>query len=107
MSQKGLKGARDLTINGFYYDNLVAMAEHCREEERPDRLLTAFVLNRFFSHLAEELGGGPVLTDVLRKWEVRYRNTVNLALEKADAGAPPEEQARFLTQLVQLLWKEP
>jgi len=107
MSQEGLKQARDLTINGFYYDNLVAMAEHCRKEERPDRLLTAFVLNRFFTLLAEDLGDGPVLSDALRKWEVRYRNTVNLALEKADAEAPAEEQARLLTELVQLLWTEP
>jgi hypothetical protein len=104
MSENGLKRARDLTINGFYYENLMAMAAHCREESRPDRLLSAFVLNRFFVRLAEEIGDGPVLSGELRKREVRYRNTVNLALEKAMAGAPQEEQDELLVKLVQLLW---
>ena len=107
MRENGLKQARDLTINGFYYENLVAMAAHCRKESRPDRLLSAFVLERFFTQLAEELGDGPVLSDALRKWEVRYRNTVNLALEKAMAGAPQEEQDKLLIQLIQLLWTAP
>ena len=106
MEENGLKRARDLTVNGFYYENLVAMAAHCREESRPDRLLSAFVLNRFFTQLAEELGDGPVLSDALRKREVRYRNTVNLALEKAMAGALQEEQDELLVELIQLLWAE-
>ncbi|MFO7785101.1 MAG: hypothetical protein ACQET7_13625 [Thermodesulfobacteriota bacterium] len=104
MSENALKKARDLTINGFYYENLVGMAAHCREESRPDRLLSAFVLNRFFVQLADELGEGPVLSSELRKREVRYRNAVNLALEKAMAGAPREEQDKLLVELVQLLW---
>jgi len=107
MSQSGLKQARDLTINGFHYENLVDMARFCRNEDRPDRLLSAFVLNRFFTQLAEELGDGPVFSGVLRKLEVRYRNTVNLLLEKADAGAPGEEQDKLMTQLVDLLWTAP
>jgi len=100
----GLQGARELTIKGFYYENLVEMAARCREEEHPDRILCAFVLNRFFMQLAQELGNGPVLSTELRKWEVRYRNTVNLALEKALTGASQEEQNTLLVQLVQLLW---
>lgn len=107
MSRSGLKQARDLTINGFHYENLLDMARHCREEDRPDRLLCAFVLERFFTQLAEDLGDGPVFSDVLRKLEVRYRNTVNLVLEKADAGAPQEEQDELLVRLVQLLWTAP
>jgi hypothetical protein len=104
MSRDGLKQARELTIQGFHYENLVEMARHCREEERPDCLLCAYVMERFFTHLAQEVGDGPVFSDVLRKLEVRYRNTVNLALEKADAGAPREEQDELLTRLVRLLW---
>lgn len=104
MSENGLKMARDLTINGFYYENLMAMAAHCREESRPDRLLSAFVLNRFFAQLAEEVGEGPVLSSELRKREVRYRNTVNLTLEKAMVGSPQEEQDKLLVGLIQLLW---
>ncbi len=107
MSEYGLKQARDLTIQGFYYENLVAMASHCREESRPDRLLSSFVLERFFTQLAEELGDGPVLSNALRKWEVRYRTIVNLALEKAMAGAPQEEQDALLVELIQLLWTAP
>ena len=107
MSQSGLKQARDLTINGFHYENLVDMARHCRDEDRSDRLLSAFVLNRFFTQLAEELGDGPVFSDVLRKLEVRYRNTVNLLLEKADAGAPQEDQDNVLVQHVDVLGATP
>lgn len=103
MSKRGLARARELTINGFYYENLLEMARHCREEEQPDRLLTAFVMDRFFVQLAGEVGDGPVLSTELRKLEVRYRNTVNLALEKAMADAPQEEQNELLVKLVQLL----
>jgi len=104
MSDSGLKQARELTSKGFHYENLVTMANHCREETHPDRILSAYFLNRFFSELAEEVGDGPVLSSELRKLEAKYRTALNLALEGAIAGAPQEEQKRRLTELVQLLW---
>ena len=104
MSEGGLKRARQLTDKGFNYDNLVEMAKHCREETNPDRILSAYILNRVLSVLAAELGDGIVLTSELRKLEAKYRTALNLALESAIAGAPQEEQDRRLTDLVKLLW---
>jgi hypothetical protein len=104
MSGGGLKQARELTGKGFYYDNLVEMAQHCRQENHPDRVLSAYLLNRVFTQLADELGDGPVVMSELRKLEARYRTTLNLALEKAIAGAPQEEQNRKFVELIQLLW---
>jgi hypothetical protein len=103
MSNGGLKQARQLTSEGFHYDNLRKMAKHCREETQPDKILSAYVLNRVFSEMAEELGEGPVLISKLRKMEANYRTALNLALESAIAGAPQEEQNRRLTELIQLL----
>jgi hypothetical protein len=57
--------------------------------------------------LADEVGDGPILSTELRKLEVRYRNTVNLLLEKAVAGAPQKEQDELLAELVELLWTAP
>jgi hypothetical protein len=107
MSHSGLKQARELTVKGFYYDNLVEMAEHCREEVHPDRILSAYVLNRVFVQLADDLGDGPIIMNELRKLEARFRNMVNLALEKAIAGAPQDEQNRILIEIIQLLWTAP
>jgi hypothetical protein len=104
MSNGGLKQARQLTSEGLHYDNLVKMAKHCREETYPDRILSAYVLNRVFSEMADELGDGPIITTELRKLEARYRTALNLALESAIAGAPQEEQNRRLIELIQLLW---
>ena len=104
MSDSGFKRARQLTDKGFNYDNLVEMANHCREETNPDRILSAYILNRVLSVLAAELGDGIVLTSELRKLEAKYRTALNLALEAAIAGAPQEEQDRRLTDLVKLLW---
>jgi hypothetical protein len=104
MSNGGLKQARQLTSEGFYYDNLVKMAKHCREETHPDKILSAYILNRVFSEIADELGDGPVITAELRKLEARYRTNLNLVMEKAIEGAPQEEQDRQLTELIQLLW---
>ena len=104
MSNGGLKQARQLTGEGFHYDNLVKMAMHCREETHPDKILSAYVLNRVLSEMADELGDGPVITSELRKLEARYRTALNLALEKAMDGAPQQEQNRRLTDLIQLLW---
>jgi hypothetical protein len=104
MSNGGLKQARQLTSEGFHYDNLVKMAKHCREETHPDRILSAYILNRVFSEMADELGDGPVITTELRKLEARYRTALNLALEKAIDGASQEEQNKRLTELIQLLW---
>ena len=104
MSDSGFKRARQLTDKGFNYDNLVEMANHCREETNPDRILSAYILNRVLSDLAAELGDGIVLTSELRKLEAKYRTALNLTLEAAIAGAPHEEQDRRLTDLVKLLW---
>ena len=104
MSDSGLKQARQLTDKGFHYDNLLEMAKHCREEINPDRILSAYILNRVLSDLAAEIGDGIVLTNELRKLEAKYRTALNLALESAEAGAPQEEQNRRLTDLVKLLW---
>jgi hypothetical protein len=104
MSDSGLKQARELTSKGFHYENLVEMAKHCREETHPDKILSAYVLNRFISEMAKEVGDGPVLTSELRKLEAEYRTALNLALESAIAGAPQEEQGKRLTELIQLIW---
>lgn len=104
MSDTGLKQARGLTGKGFHYENLVEMAKHCREETRPDKILSAYILNRVFSEMAEEVGDGPVLISELRKLEAKYRTALNLALESAIAGAPREEQNRRLTELIQVHW---
>ena len=104
MSDSGLKQARALTDKGFHYQNLVDMAKYCHEESHPDRILSAYVLNRVLAELAEEVGDGPVLTSELRKLEAKYRTALNLALESAIAGAPKEEQDRRLTELVHLRW---
>ena len=104
MSDSGFKRARQLTDKGFHYDNLLEMANLCREETSPDRILRAYVLNRVLSDLAAELGEGIVLTAELRKLEAKYRTALNLALESAAAGAPQEERNRRLSDLVKLLW---
>ena len=104
MSEGGLKQARQLTDKGFHYDNLLEMANLCREETGPDRILSAYILNRVLSDLAAELGDGIVLTNELRRLEAKYRTALNLALESAEAGAPLEEQNRRLADLVKILW---
>jgi hypothetical protein len=104
VSNSGLKKARELTSKGFHYENLVEMAEHCRKETHPDKILSAYILNRVFSEMAEDVGDGPVLTSELRKLEAKYRTAVNLALESALTGAPKEEQNRRLTELIELRW---
>ena len=104
MSDSGFKGARQLTDKGFHYDNLLEMANNCRKETGPDRMLSAYVLNRVLSDLAAELGDGIVLTNELRKLEAKYRTALNLALECAEAGAPQEEQNRRMTDLIKILW---
>jgi hypothetical protein len=104
MSDSGLKQARELTSKGFHYENLVEMAKHCREETHSEKILSAYILNRVFSEMAEEVGDGPVLTSELRKLEAKYRTALNLALESAIAGTPKEEQYRRLTELIELRW---
>jgi hypothetical protein len=107
MSSGGMKRARELTSEGFHYDNLMEMAGHCRGEVHPEKLVSAFVLNRVFTQLADELGDGPVMSNELQKLEAKYRTAVNLALETAMAGAPKEEQDKRLVHLIQLLWALP
>ncbi len=104
MSESGFKRARQLTDKGFHYDNLLEMANHCREETNPDRILSAYLLNHILSDLAAELGDGIVLTNELRRLEAKYRTALNLALESVIAGAPQEEQNRRLADLVKSLW---
>jgi hypothetical protein len=104
MSDSGFKRARQLTDKGFHYDNLLEMANLCREETGPDRILSAYILNRVLSDLAAEIGDGIVLTNELRRLEAKYRTALNLALESAEAGAPQEEQNRRLADLVKILW---
>jgi hypothetical protein len=104
MSDSGFKRARQLTDKGFHYDNLLEMATLCREETDPDRILSAYILNRVLSDLAAELGDGIVLTNELRRLEAKYRTALNLALESAEAGAPQEEQNKRMADLVKLLW---
>ena len=106
MSNSGFKQARELTGKGLYYDNLVKMAEHCMDEDHPDKMLSAYILNRVFMQIADELGDDPVSSSELRKLEARYRTVLNLTLETAIAGAPQEEQNRRLIELIQLLWTD-
>jgi len=104
MNERGLRQARRLTDKGFHYDNLLEMARLCREETDPDRILSAYILNRVLSDLAAGLGDGIVLTNELRRLEAKYRTALNLAFECAEARTPQEEQNRRLTDLVKLLW---
>jgi len=104
MNERGLKQARQLTDKGFHYDNVLEMANHCREETNPDRILSAYILNRVLSDLAAEIGDGIVISAELRKLEAKWRTGLNLALESVIAGAPQEEQNRRLAELVKLLW---
>jgi hypothetical protein len=83
------------------------MAEHCRAETHGGNILGAYVLNRVFMQMAEELGDGPILSSELRKLEARYRTKVNLALENIIAGAPLEEQIRRLNELIEMIWHPP
>jgi hypothetical protein len=107
LGSSGFKRARELTSEGLHYDNLAKMAKHCREETHPDKILSAYVLNRVFTQLADDLGDGPVIRSELRKLEARYRTLINLALENAIAAAPQEEQNKILIELTQLLWTAP
>jgi hypothetical protein len=104
MSDTGLKRARELTAKGFHYENLVEMASHCREEPRSEAIVSAYILNRVFSEMAEEVGDGPVLISELRKLEAKYRTALNLALEAAAAGASQDEQNRRLAELIRIRW---
>jgi hypothetical protein len=103
MTETGIKHARELTPDGFYYDNLHKMAQCCHEETDPERFLAAYVLEKIFLDLSVEVGEGPVIVSELRKLEARYRTVVNLALEKAAAGVPLEEQHEALLRIIRLL----
>jgi hypothetical protein len=107
LENSGLKEARELTSKGFYYDNLVTMAGHCSRENHSDKILSAYLLNRVFMQLADELKAGPVMSSELHKLEAKYRTAINLALETAIAGAPQDEQNKKCIELIQLLWATP
>jgi len=104
MEKKGVALVRELMAKGFFYDNLQKMARGCVEETEPDRVLTAYVFRNILSDLARELGDNPVAVSTTRKLEARYRTDINLALEKAISGAPPEDQFERLTRLVSIHW---
>ena len=104
MKEKGLEKARALTIEGFHYDNLVKIAQACREETIPDRLLSAYTLNYLFKEFADALGDRPLMSSEIRELEVKYRTAVNLSLEKAINGEPLEERVKHLTEIIQLIW---
>jgi hypothetical protein len=103
MEQKGLALVRELMGQGFFYDNLKRMAQACREETETERFLTAYVVRHIVSELAREIGDKPVSVSRTRKLEARYRTDMNLALENALSGAPPEDQFERLTRLVSLI----
>jgi len=103
MAGTGIKSARACTAEGFYYENLRKMAQLCREEADPEKLLCAYVMEKLFTDMADGLGDRPVIMDTIRKLEVRYRTAINLALEKAEAGASPEEQYEALSGVIRLL----
>jgi hypothetical protein len=107
MEDNPLRRARDLTSKGFYYDNLIEMANICLEENHPEKILSAYILNRFFSQLADEIGDGPIMSIELRKLEARYRTAVNHVLEKAMADASQDVQSQRCIDLIQLLWTAP
>lgn len=105
MGGDGLKDARACTKEGFHYDNLMKMARLCSQEEDPEKILTAYVMEKFFMGMAEQLGDRPVTMDKVRKIEVKYRNAVNLAMEKTVSGISGEEQFELLTKFVHLMRK--
>ena len=105
MAEDKLKLARQLMNEGLYYDNLQRMAQCCREESTPERLVSSYVLYHAFSELAKEVGDKPVIMSEMRKLEAKFRTTLNLCLEKAASGANTEDQHKYLTQLVGCLWE--
>jgi hypothetical protein len=107
MSDTGIQAARRLTADGFFYDNFVKMAEHCRAEARREALLAAYVFEKICLDLAAELGDGPVMMPTVRKMEAKYRTALNVAMEKAIAGAPAQEQWEQLLGLVRLARESP
>jgi epoxyqueuosine reductase len=52
--------------------------------------------------LADQLGDGPVMMPEVRKMEAKYRTALNMAMEKAIAGASAQEQWESLVRLIQL-----
>ena len=106
MNKEGFKQARDLTNQGFYFDNLMKMAQYCRKEKDSERLVSAFILHHIFLEMAKRLGDRPVLSHELQKLEARYRTTINLSLETAMSRAPMEEQVSHLAKLINLFWED-
>ena len=104
--KKGLSAARQFMDAGFYYDNLYRMAQACRDEADPNRLMTAFALHAIFTDLARQMGDKPILASSTRKLEAKYRTLINLALEKAISGASIEEQHGRLLEVIQVYWED-
>ena len=65
MAGTGLINSRACTAEGFYYDNLLKMAQHCREGTEPEKFLGAYVMEKAFTDLAAQLGDRPLLMDCL------------------------------------------
>ena len=79
-----------------------------RAEARREALLAAYVFEKICLDLAAELGDGPVMMPTVRKMEAKYRTALNVAMEKAIAGAPAQEQWEQLEglDLEATLWLE-
>ena len=104
MPEGGLKQARQLMDQGFYYDNLIRMAQCCRHDGNPEDLVAAYVLSTVFSDLANEMGDQPMIVSEVRKIEAKYRTVINLCLETAVSGAPLEERFKRVRQLIEIHW---
>ena len=104
MPKGDLKQARQLMNQGFYYDNLIQMAQCCRDDGNPENLVGAYVLGTVFSDLANEMGDQPMIVSEVRKIEAKYRTAINLCLETAISGAPLEERIKRLQQLIEIHW---
>jgi len=104
MPKGDLKQARQLMNQGFYYDNLIQMAQCCRDDRNPENLVVAYVLGTVFSDLANAMGDQPMIVSEVRKIEAKYRTVINLCLEIAVSGAPLEERIKRLQQLIEIHW---
>ncbi len=104
MSKRDLKQARQLMNQGFFYDNLIQMAQCCRDDGNPENYVGAYVLGTVFSDLAKEMGDRPQIVSEVRKIEAKYRTAINLCLEAAISGAPLEERIKRLRQLIEIHW---
>jgi len=103
MHDSGLVLVKQLLEGGFYYDNLSKMAQGCREEAEPDRLVSAYVLGSIFSEFAEIVESEPY-KKTQENLEVKYKPIINSILEKVISGLALDDQIESLTALIKLNW---